>query len=382
MRAIRPAKGCRFLLKRLLIAAVVLAQLTFGAISIRASPPTQEPTVYVIQRGDTIHSIARRYGISIQALVAVNSIADPDLIYAGQRLIIPIKTSVEFLDVPSQVKQGQTLVVRVQTDKPMRLIGFFGGREVRFIGKDGRYRGLIGIHAMAKAGPRLLEILSFDEEGTLTIAAKTIEVVEGEFAVEYIYLPPEVSKLLDPKTVREENERLAKILGIFIPRQMWRSVFSFPLRGMVDVTSPFGIRRSYNGRPARSYHGGIDFRASVGTPVYAANSGRVALAEELKVRGKTVIIDHGLGVMSGYFHLSEIAVVEGKEVKKGDLIGKVGTTGLSTGAHLHWEIKVGGVNVNPLQWTRRITCPLLVEKRMIFSVHKIELLPQRGRRIR
>jgi murein DD-endopeptidase MepM/ murein hydrolase activator NlpD len=353
-------------MRAIIIAAAVLAQLTFGAISIRASPPAQEPIVIHVVQGDTLYSIARRYGTSIEALIAVNSIQDPDLIYAGQLLIIPVKTSVELLDVPSQVRQGETLVVRVQTDKPMRLIGFFGGREVKFVREDGGYFGLIGIHAMAQTGPRLLEILALVraeaspcpyDEGSLTIATKMVEVVEGEFSIEYIYLPPEVSELLDPRSLREENELLSQILGAFTPNRMWGGVFCFPLRGRVYVTSPFGIRRSYNGRPAKSHHGGIDFRASVGTPVYAANSGRVALAEELKVRGKVVIIDHGLGVMSGYFHLSEVAVVEGEEVKKGDFIGRVGSTGLSTGAHLHWEIRVGGVSVNPLQWTRRIALP-------------------------
>ncbi|MFQ6000830.1 MAG: M23 family metallopeptidase, partial [Anaerolineae bacterium] len=83
------------------------------------------------------------------------------------------------------------------------------------------------------------------------------------------------------------------------------------------------------------------------------NSGRIALAEELTVRGKTVIIDHGLGVHTGYFHLSEIAVVPGQEVERGTLIGYVGSTGLATGAHLHWEMRIGEIGVDPTEWTAR-----------------------------
>ena len=77
----------------------------------------------------------------------------------------------------------------------------------------------------------------------------------------------------------------------------------------------------------------------------------MALAEPLTVRGNAVIIDHGLGVHSGYYHLSEISVQEGQQVKKGDVVGKVGDTGLATGPHLHWEIRVNGINVDPAQWT-------------------------------
>jgi murein DD-endopeptidase MepM/ murein hydrolase activator NlpD len=121
----------------------------------------------------------------------------------------------------------------------------------------------------------------------------------------------------------------------------------------VTTTAGFGQRRSYAGGPVSSYHSGQDLGANSGAPVYAPAAGTVALAEALQVRGNAIIVDHGLGVLTGYWHLSEIDVVPGQSVARGEVIGRVGNTGLSTGPHLHWEIQVHGVPVDPLQWTRQ-----------------------------
>ena len=102
-----------------------------------------------------------------------------------------------------------------------------------------------------------------------------------------------------------------------------------------------------------SFHRGIDFSAAEGTPVAAANAGRIAFVGDLALRGISIIIDHGAGVFSGYHHLSSTAVQEGQRVAKGDLVGYSGDTGQSTGPHLHWEIIVRGVEVDALAWTER-----------------------------
>ena len=102
-----------------------------------------------------------------------------------------------------------------------------------------------------------------------------------------------------------------------------------------------------------SFHSGIDFGDAEGAVVYAPAAGRVVLAEPLSVRGQAVIIDHGLGVFSGYWHLSGIAAQVDQMIQPGELIGYVGTTGLSTGPHLHWEIRVDGIAVDPMGWTER-----------------------------
>ncbi len=94
-----------------------------------------------------------------------------------------------------------------------------------------------------------------------------------------------------------------------------------------------------------------------GDPVFAAAEGGVVLAEPLQVRGGTVIVDHGLGVYSNYCHLSDLAVEQGETVSRGQLIGYMGSTGLATGTHVHWELRVGGVAVDPFEWTRRKIFP-------------------------
>ena len=95
-----------------------------------------------------------------------------------------------------------------------------------------------------------------------------------------------------------------------------------------------------------------DFGGGVGTPIYAPAAGTVVLAEALTVRGNAVLIDHGLGLYSGYWHQSQFVVEAGQTVQPGDLIGYIGNTGLVTGPHLHWEMRLQGIAVNPLQWVR------------------------------
>jgi len=325
------------------------------------SPPSPAQ-IHIVQPGETLTRIASRYGTTISAIVAVNDLANPSLIFVGQRLAIPGPASKAlpsrpFVAVelePHPVIQGQTLAIEVQTDRPVHLAGFFDNRPLTFVGERGQYWALVGIQANAQVGPYLLELRATDGTGKTTKATELIRVVAGNFPTEQIALSPEKGKLLDPALIRAENERLNRIFSTFTHRQWWEGLFRVPLQGPVRVTSAFGTRRSYSGGPPTSYHGGIDYGAETGTPVLAAGRGRVALAEELTVRGKVVIIDHGLGVYSGYYHLSAIAVRAGQEVERGDLIGRVGSSGLSTGSHLHWEIRVGGVFVDPLQWMRQV----------------------------
>ena len=124
-----------------------------------------------------------------------------------------------------------------------------------------------------------------------------------------------------------------------------RGAFRMPIRG-AKTTSRFGERSVYNGQP-RSPHSGADIHASTGTPVLAPQSGRVALADDYFFPGRTVIVDHGLGVYSMFAHLSEIKAPPGKFVKRGDVVGLAGATGRVTGPHLHWAMKILGARVDP-----------------------------------
>jgi murein DD-endopeptidase MepM/ murein hydrolase activator NlpD len=111
--------------------------------------------------------------------------------------------------------------------------------------------------------------------------------------------------------------------------------------------------RSYNGGPYEGHHTGTDIAVPLGRPVLAPARARVALIDKVQLRGNIVVLDHGLGVFTTYGHLSEVDVQVGQEIAAGQPFAKVGTTGLSEGPHLHWELWVGGVNVDPVEWTKR-----------------------------
>ncbi len=334
------------------------------------SPPPPSTQIHIVQPGETVIRIAARYGVTTSAIVEANYLANPSLIFAGQRLVIPGSAApcctsrysastplpspfaaVELAPLP--VIQGQTLAIKVQTDVPVSLAGSLNDGPLTFVREGSSYWALVGIGAIAPIGPYVLELTATDGTGKTTRASQLVQVVAGDFVTEQIILSSETSKLLDPALIRAENERLSQVFATFTRQQWWEGPFRVPLQGPLRVTSAFGTRRSYSGGPPTSYHGGIDYGAETGTPVLAAGRGRVVLAEELTVRGKAVIIDHGLGVYSSYYHLAEITVEAEQKVERGNPIGKVGSTGLSTGSHLHWGIRVGGVCVDPLQWTRQ-----------------------------
>ena len=154
----------------------------------------------------------------------------------------------------------------------------------------------------------------------------------------------------EQEAIQMERERLQQIWGQVTSEPLWTSAFTLPLQNYVEISSHYGARRSVNGGPYDTYHEGTDFSAYGGTPVYAPASGRVVLAEPLIVRGDAVILDHGLGIHSGYYHLSSINVHSGDEVLAGDLLGEVGTTGRSTGNHLHWDLLIGTTWVDAEEW--------------------------------
>lgn len=155
---------------------------------------------------------------------------------------------------------------------------------------------------------------------------------------------------IDQESIRLERERLFAIWEEDTAVAQYQQEFTVPIRSYLEISSPFGARRSYNGGPYSSYHEGVDFSAYGGTPVYASAAGTVVVAEALYVRGGAVIIDHGLGIYSGYYHMSEVMVKPGDVVEPGQTIGQVGTTGLSTGNHLHWDLLVDGIWVDAQAW--------------------------------
>ena len=144
-----------------------------------------------------------------------------------------------------------------------------------------------------------------------------------------------------------EDFKLAKIYAVRSPRA-WTAPFAAPARGR--VTSPFGTPRQYTPGTPISYHTGIDYGSPRGTPIYAVNDGEVVFVGQYVVRGNITVLDHGLGMYTAYLHQSKVLVKVGQKVARGQKIGEVGTTGLSTAPHLHLEFRLRGVAVSPLEW--------------------------------
>ncbi len=182
---------------------------------------------------------------------------------------------------------------------------------------------------------------------------------DKEWTFNQITLTGEAANI-SQEAIREERARLFELWAIQTPNPQWRTAVSEPVNSYLSYSSFYGARRSYNGGPYSSYHEGLDFAAYGGTPVFAPVSGTIVLAETLYVRGGAVIIDHGLGIYSGYYHMSEVLVEAGTYIEAGTTIGAVGTTGLSTGNHLHWDLLVNGIWVDPGAFRERdMACWLL-----------------------
>ena len=151
------------------------------------------------------------------------------------------------------------------------------------------------------------------------------------------------------KRARKEARRVKQVYASGSIEGLWSGEFQPPMDS--KITSAFGNQRLFNGE-LKSYHNGVDFRAPVGTPVFASNSGVVKLAEDLFYSGKVVILDHGNTIFTIYAHLSKIEVTAGRQVEKGQKLGLTGATGRVSGPHLHWGVKVNGTAVNPIQFVQ------------------------------
>ena len=165
-----------------------------------------------------------------------------------------------------------------------------------------------------------------------------------------------VSEEWDCAVNEPEKARVARVWKTGDRERRWTGPFGLPLE-KTAARDNFGARRILNGQK-RAPHNGVDFSAPVGTPVEAPAPGRVALAEDLYFSGGTVILDHGGGLFTSYFHLSKIDVAEGDVVEPGRRLGAVGATGRVTGPHLHWSARLAGARINPLSLRRLPEWPL------------------------
>lgn len=198
------------------------------------------------------------------------------------------------------------------------------------------------------APPGLLEITWEAQfaDGRTASGTSGLVIQPRSFPVQRLSLP---RPLVEPDSaslerIRVEQARMAAILETPTPQQLWSGAFDKPVSS--NSGGGFGARRVLNGRPSAP-HGGLDLHAPLGAAVLAANSAVVVLVDTLYFAGKTVVLDHGLGLFTIYSHLSQVSALEGDSIPKGRVIGRVGATGRVTGPHLHWAVRLNGARVDP-----------------------------------
>jgi murein DD-endopeptidase MepM/ murein hydrolase activator NlpD len=247
------------------------------------------------------------------------------------------------------LQPGEPIVVFLETD------GTAKSASVTFLDRTVDLRptpgsrsvfAFLGIDLQAKPGSHTMTIKVRKAGGTIETIRKELLVSEKEFPFTKLqlkreYVTPPASAL---ERIKREAELIALATSIVTPE--WLGDGPFVLPHDAPSWSNFGQRR-LNNDVLESVHAGLDIRAPSGERIRAANAGMVLLASDLYLGGKTVIVDHGLGVFSSYGHMSKLLVKRGEAVKKGAAIGLCGTTGRSTGPHLHWSVKILDARIDP-----------------------------------
>jgi murein DD-endopeptidase MepM/ murein hydrolase activator NlpD len=374
----------------------------------------------VISFGDSLHSLMRRTQIPLDLLRRLNHVVSPTEFYVGASLIIPkqenqadLKTRLSAapgqsllelavqvdanpwtlaalnglngtwdalpgdvlyapgsanssqnasglpsafvnVDIPSlPFKQGVTGEIVVQPAPGMALSGTLVDYPLHFFPLgDGRMIALQGIHAMLPPGIYPLQLDAIGADGATQSFEQMVLVASGGYTKESLSVP---SEMIDPAVTGPEDQQVQSITAPVSASRFWVGAFTPPVDPVNAncIKDWFGRRRSFNGSDYNYFHSGVDYGVcSVQHPfdIYAAAPGTVVFAGPLAVRGNATFIDHGWGVYTAYYHQKEIDVGVGQQVQAGQQIGLIGATGRVTGPHLHWEIWVNGIQVNPLDW--------------------------------
>jgi murein DD-endopeptidase MepM/ murein hydrolase activator NlpD len=224
-----------------------------------------------------------------------------------------------------------------------------------YLQPDGKRFGLLPISVKDAPGTFSLLIRRADDgapQNVPVVIRKTI------FPSQNVKLTPEIEGL---HSTPEEMALLTTFREAISEARSWADPLAPPVSGC--MTSPFGVKRLHNGKLTGEYHGGVDQRTPEGEAIRAVTAGTIIFAKQFNVLGNAVGIDHGQGLESMYLHMSRLVVAPGAAVQRGDILGYAGSTGRSTGPHLHWVLYVNGVNVNPAQWVKLVPCSSAAKKR-------------------
>ena len=316
---------------------------------------------HTVKSGETLSEIALRYSQTIDALARANNMADPSFLSVGQRLSVPgillprltttlPETVLAFTIEPLVLEAGRSGRIELLSKEAVAISGQFLGRELQVIQRDEgkRHNILVGVPMFTKMSVYPLSLELWDDKRQSSSITANVQVISGGYGRQTINIAD--SELLAPAVEEEEFALLARLTSGFTPERRWTNSLSLPAAAPINAF--FGTLRSYNGSPFDRYHGGVDFAGAPGTSILAAADGVVLMVDRLNIRGNSTLIDHGWGVYTLYAHQDETLVDLGAEVSTGQVIGTVGSTGRSTGPHLHWELWLNGINVDPMQWVQ------------------------------
>jgi murein DD-endopeptidase MepM/ murein hydrolase activator NlpD len=347
------------------------------ALSLLASSALVFAAAYTVKAGDTLFSIAKANGVSVEAIKKLNKLSNTEL-RVGQVLQLPnpvrvgspsgrsatfttrgaSNKTVQMLTVKSVDGRvtishratcipGDPVLIRVRGAADMPVVRW--GAEKLVMTRDDRDWVGVGRELLGEK-PKIVSIRTVVGDETIS---SSVKLLPDPQRVQNVFMSQEVlSTLTDENRKRELSVLNAAHKKSEITPRQWSKPFLYP-RAPTFV-SPFAQARYYKKNDQVNYHYGQDMAGRMGDPVYATNDGIVEIVGLYPIRGGLIGINHGAGVVSLYFHLSKFNVKTGQRVARGALIGKVGNTGFSTGPHLHWEMRVRAEATDPKQWANRL----------------------------
>ncbi|MBK6791979.1 MAG: peptidoglycan DD-metalloendopeptidase family protein [Anaerolineales bacterium] len=333
--------------------------------------PLQDQTQYSKRvspaTGESMLELAVKNNTDVWSLNSINQLDGSWAALPGDTLYAPGESSennasglpsafisAEIRDLP--IKQGGTGVITVTAQPGVKLGGLLVDHQLQFFpSQGGTLVALQGVHALLEPGVYPLRLDATLPDGSTQSYEQLILIVSGNYPEDpLLYVDPAT---IDPASTEPESQQLISLTTPATPTKYWVGDFISPAIAYAEstyFTSRYGNRRTYIGQgtelSVQGFHTGLDFGGGDGLPITAPASGIVIFAGPLTVRGNATVIDHGWGVYSGFWHQSAMQVEVGQSVNLGDVIGLVGGTGRVTGAHLHWELWVNGVQVDPLDW--------------------------------
>ena len=268
----------------------------------------------------------------------------------GSNLALPGIKSIVLDNLP--LIQGDTFLIEVESNQPVTIKADLASIQPTFVDLGGVQMAYGGIHALTEPGVYPLTMTVSYPDGSEYRFDQLVMISSGNFQIDKpLQVDPES---IGTEAEKAENAKFKSIVLPVTPAQLWEGLWYPPTQDPDNIISQFGSRRTYNDDPGVYYHTGLDLGYRGGIDVYAPAVGTViGVFPDQVVRGNSIVIDHGLGVYTIYMHLKEILVEQGAVVEAGQLIGFIGTTGRSTGPHLHFEVDIQGTPVNPLTWLRR-----------------------------